>query len=270
MKRVWLLFLAVPLALAACGGHSYQVAPKIDPVAFVRHAAAKTVHTPSEHETMTASMSAAGMQMRMNGGGDFDNARHLGSFDLQLSIAGKTIRMTEVLDGTTIYMHSPQLARNLPQGKTWLRLDFAKLGQSMGLNYSTLMSQDPSHAFARLEAAGQVTTAGQETIDGVPTTHYQVNNLDLAKIPQGTKLEALAHPKYGPIDVWIGNKDGYIRRMELSFTYSVRGVSASMSMTMNASNFGEKVHVHVPQASRTFDVTNSVATHSGTATVPAP
>ena len=255
MKKIALLLLVAPLALAACGGGSSS-SVKVDPLAFVKHSANKTAGLPSEHMTMTMTGSVAGQNLTMTGSGDYKTSPRLGAMTMKMSAAGHDVQFKAVEAGTTIYMQSPVFSAQLPSGKTWLKLDLQKVGSKLGVNYSSLVSQSPASALKQIEAAGSVKSIGTETIDGVVTTHYQVTNLDLSKIPQAAKLEALAHPKYGPIDIWIGNKNGYVYRESLSFSYSVAGQSASMSMQVDLSKFGEKVNVAVPPASDVFDVTS--------------
>lgn len=254
MKKIALLVLAAPLALAACGGGSSSV--KVDPLAYVKASAHKTARLTSEHMTMTMTGSAAGQNISMQGSGDYTNSPLQGSMTMSMSVLGQDMQLKAVEAGTTIYIQSPMFSSQLPGGKSWVKFDLQKAGSKLGINYSSLMSQSPTSALQQLGAAGSVKTIGTETIDGVETTHYQVTNLDLSKMPQGAKIQALAHPKYGPIDVWIGNKDGYVYRESFSFSYSVAGQSASMSMRVDLSKFGEKVNVAVPPASDVFDATN--------------
>jgi len=255
MKKIALLVLAAPLVLAACGG-GHQAGTKLDPLAYVKQSAKKTASIPTEHMVMTGTVAAGPTKITMNGSGDFATATKRGQMSLSMNLAGRTFAVNEVIDGLTIYMQSPLFSGQLPSGKTWMKLDLQKVGSKLGLNYSSLMSQSPAQALQQLEAAGSVSNKGTETIDGVATTHYQLTNIDISKLPQGAKLEALAHPQYGPLDVWIGNADGYVYRESLSFTYAVSGQSASMSMRVDLSKFGEKVNVTVPPASAVLDATN--------------
>ena len=245
MKRSALLLLVAPLVLAACGGSS-NAQVKVDPVAYVRHAARVTAATPSEHMKMTAKMNGRPMTMAMVGSGDYSNTTHTGSFTIGA--------FRVVLAGTAIYMSSPLMAQDLPAGKTWVKIDLAAAARANGgVDISSLISRSPTQALQQLEAAGAVTQVGTQTLDGVATTHYRVKNLDLSKLPQGAKLETLGHVKYGPIDVWIGNADRYVYRESMSFTVEASGQSTSMTMRVDFSKFGEKVNVTVPSASKTTD-----------------
>ena len=263
MKKFALLLLAAPLVLAACGGGSSNAQVKADPVAYVRHSAQKTAGMPSEHMTMSMTVSVAGQNVAVQGSGDYVNSPPKGTFAMSTSLMGRHVTFSAVEAGTTIYMQSPLFTSQLPYGKTWMKLDLQKAEAAHGIDYSSLMSRSPAQTVQQLEAAGAVKSLGTETIDGVQTTHYQVTNLDISKMPQGAKLQALAHPKYGPIDVWIGNEDGYVHRESLSFSYSVMGQSASMSMRVDLSNFGENVNVAIPPANTVFDATSLASGFGG-------
>ncbi len=255
MKRLALLLVAAPLALAACGGSSSS-APKTDPVAYVKQAATKTADLKSEHMNMTATVSAgSSMNLTLGASGDFVNAAQQGTMTMNMGVGGRNLQMKAILDGTTMYAQSPMFSSQLPTGKSWMKIDLKKAGDS-SMNFSSLSSQSPTQLLQQLEAAGSVKSLGTESIDGVDTTHYQVTNLDFAKLPHGAKLDALAHPSFGPIDVWIGNSDGYVRRESLSFTYSVAGQSGSMKARVDLSKFGEPVDVTIPPSSEVFDATS--------------
>jgi len=261
MKRFAFVLLAAPLALAACGGGSPNAQVQANPVKAVQQAAHKTAAT-SEHMTMTAKMDMGMMSFSMGGSGDISSSPLKGSFALNMNLFGRSIKMQEVLDGTTIYMGSPLFAADMG-GKKWVKVDLAQLGKIQGLDMTSLMSQNPAQAIEQLEAAGTVTKVGTETIDGDATTHYRVTNLDISKLPEGAKLKALAHPKYGPIDVWIGDANGYVYREKLSMSFhpagsgsAMGGQSMTMTMAVNLSKFGEDVHVTIPPASETGDATS--------------
>ncbi len=254
------LLILIVLLLAACGGgsKSNSQASNMTPIAYVKSAAAKTAQAPSEHSTVTASVDVAGQAVTLTGSGDFDNTTHQGSMHADFSVAGLTGTIDEVLDGTTIYMKSPLFSDGLPKGKTWLKLDLQKALASKGIDFSALLSQNPSQTLSQLQSSGEVTKVGDETIDGVDTTHYR-GKIDPSKLPQGAKIVAFTGAKYGPYDVWIGNDDGYVHRMTFSYSLKAQGGAQrqKIAMTSNFSDYGKSVTVTVPAAADSFDATNA-------------
>jgi len=257
MRKAALLLLIAPLVLAACGGGSSSAQVQADPLAYVKHSAQKTAQISSEHMAMTMTVSAAGESFSMKGNGDYVNKPLQSTMDMSMSVMGHDVTFKGVQDGTTLYISSPLFSTKLPAGKTWMKIDMAKLHNSKGIDYSSLMSRSPSQALQQVEAAGSVKSIGVETVDGIEATHYQVTNLDLSKLPQGANLQGLgASMSNATIDVWIGNKDGYVYRETGSFAVSVQGQSAKVTMQIDFSNFGEKVSVTIPPASQAFDASN--------------
>lgn len=252
MRRAAVAVAALPLLLAACGGGSSSGSQgtSLTPVAYVVQAAKKTSSATSEHADMKATASFQGQQVVVSGSGDFDNAKHVGSFQVHANLAGVDMAIDEVLDGTAIYLKSPLLTAGLPQGKTWMKIDLQKVGASKGLDFSSLMSQSPSQSFAQLQASGTVTKVGEETIDGVDTIHYR-GRIDPSKLPQAAKIQGLTKATYGPYDVWIGKDDGYVRRMRMSYSVAKQAIA----LTMSFSDFGKDVTVTVPPAAETADAT---------------
>jgi hypothetical protein len=251
MRRPLLVLLVLPLAACGGGGKSTATVSNLTPIAYVKSAAAKTAQAPSEHATLRGSVDAAGQAVILSGAGDFDNTHHQGSMHLDFSVAGLSGTLDEVLDGTTIYMNSPLFSASLPQGKTWLKLDLQKAAASKGIDFSALLSQNPAQSLAQLQSSGSVTKVGDETIDGVSTTHYR------GKIDPSKKIKALANAKYAPYDVWIGKDDGYVHRIVLSYSLSVPGGKReAIGLTMGFSDYGKDVSVTVPPAADAYDATN--------------
>ena len=251
MRKALLVLLVLPLAACGGGGKSSGPPSNMAPIAYVKSAATKTVQTPSEHVALKGSVTVGATLVTIDGTGAFDNAKKLGSMHADFSAGGLSGTLDEVLNGTTIYLQSPLLTSNLPQGKTWLKLDLQKAAPK-GIDLSALTTQSPTKLLAQLQAAGNVTKVGDETIDGTFTTHYRAQ-LDVAKLP---KVAALAHATYGPLDIWIGKDDGYVRRMHMGYTIKAASASSqSVAMTVDFSDFGKSVSVSVPTAAETADGT---------------
>ena len=255
------VLLVMPFAAAACGGggesnsSSPPVVSNLAPAAYVKHSARQTAKATSVHMTMKAAVNAAGQQATITGSGDFDQPNHVGSMHADFSAGGMSGSIDEVISGTTVYLSSPLFSAALPQGKTWLKLDLQKAGKAHGIDFSTLLSQSPSRSLGQLRGLVNVKKVGTEQVGGTATTHYR-GHIDLSKVPQGAKLEKLTHATYTPFDIWVGNDDGYIRRLRFGVATASGGNSVNAVMTMEFSDFGKTVHVTEPPASEVYDATN--------------
>ena len=102
MHRIALVFVVLPLALAACSGTESRVAQQLTPTASVRQAANKTTAATSAHVTFNASGALRRARTSsLTGSGDFDNANHRGSFHLDVPEYGS---FDLILDGNTAYV----------------------------------------------------------------------------------------------------------------------------------------------------------------------
>jgi LppX_LprAFG lipoprotein len=253
--------LALPLAAAACGGgggnsSAPPTVSNLSPVAYVKGAAAKTAGAPSEHVSLKGVADASGQTVAVDGSGDFDQRSHVGSMHVGFSASGMNGTIDEVISGTTIYMRSPLFGAALPQGKTWLKLDLQKAGKAHGVDLSALLSQSPSRSLGQLQGLTKVNKVGTEQIGGDSTTHYR-GHVDLSKVPQAARIQALTHAAYTPFDIWVGNDDGYVRRFKFAVAYVVPGGSnAGFSITSDYSDFGKTVKVDEPSAADVLDATN--------------
>ena len=239
MRRAALALLVLPLAVAACGGKK-SAAPPSDPLAAVKAAAAKTTAAGTERLALVASVITGGQTISVKGAGDVDSKTHLGSMHATLSLGSINGTLDEVSKGTALYVKSELLAAMLPSGKTWVRLDLAKLATSQGIS-SSLFSLDPSESLAQLQSLKNVTKVGTEQVGGTSTTHY-IAAIDVSKLPASAKAGS------GKYDVWIGD-DGYVHRVRVT----IRSKSSKAIVTTDLSGFGSKVNVTVPPASQVYD-----------------
>jgi hypothetical protein len=255
MRRAMVL-AALPLALAACGGGSKSGSSShgaATPLQIVQRAGKKTAAVSSEHLDMVVTASVQGQNVKVTGNGDFDNTKHVGSVVAHAAVQGIDLQIDEVLSGSLLYMKSPFFAAMLPKGKTWLKLDLAKAAKTKGIDFDSLVSQDPSRNFTELQASRDAVRVGDETVDGAPSTHYR-GHVDISKIPQGAKIQRTTGVNYGPYDVWIGRDDGLVHRLITSYSYNVAGERQTANLTMNFSNFGDAVNVQVPPAADVADM----------------
>ena len=228
MRRLAPLVLLVPLA-AACGGGSKHSSSNAAPVDAVKSAAQKTYAAGSEALELTANVDASGQSVALSGKGAFDTKTARGSLHLDVNAAPVSTTIDEVLVGTAVYLRSPLLAGGLPGGKTWLKLDLAKLHVS-GIDLQSLLAQDPGAELKRLQALKSATKVGSDQIG----THYKVQ---------------AASGSISAYDVWVGG-DGYIHRVV------VAQASPKVSATIDLSKFGTKVTAAPPPAAQVYESKN--------------
>lgn len=248
MRLLVPLLAAVAVAASACGGDVVS----LDPVA---KAASTTASQTSEHVQIAGTITAAnGARVDLAATGDFQNSPELGSLTMTVGSSAKTISITEVMKGWTIYMSSPLFSGQLPDGKTWLSLDLQKAGKTLGVDFSSFAAQTPASTLQQLKAAGHVVRVGAATIDGVATTQYTAT-IDVSKIPNGKKLVQLAQLSYQPVQVYV-DKAGLLRRIHMAYSSPASGTA---DMTIDYANYGEAVTAVVPDASQTFDMTDAAS-----------
>jgi len=228
MRRLAPLVLLVPLA-AACGGGSKHSSSNAAPVDAVKSAAQKTYAAGSEALELTANVDASGQSVALSGKGAFDTKTARGSLHLDVNEAPVSTTIDEILGGTAVYLRSPLLAGGLPGGKTWLKLDLAKLHVS-GIDLQSLLAQDPGAELKRLQALKSATKVGSDQIG----THYKVQ---------------AASGSISAYDVWVGG-DGYIHRVV------VAQASQKVSATIDLSKFGTKVTAAPPPAAQVYESKN--------------
>jgi hypothetical protein len=227
MRRLALLVLVLPLA--ACGGGSKGPASSSSPLDAVKAAAQKTYAAGSEALALTANVQVSGQPAALSGTGSFDTKTALGSMHLNLKAGPIAATADEVLAGTAVYFKSPLLVSGLPGGKTWVKLDLARVHVA-GLDLQSLLAQNPGNQLKQLQALKSATEVGTDQIG----THY--------------KVQAATGTLRG-YDVWVGD-DGYIHRVVVAES------SPKVSVTIDLSNFGVKVTAAAPPAAQVYESKN--------------
>jgi hypothetical protein len=254
---------------AGCGGGSSN-ALSLDPVAA---AATKTQQAGAARIRFSVAVSSpqlhSGQTLRVQGAGAIDGTSgkltfKLGGLSGQSGIPSnasvKEIFLQQHGD-YVVYMGLGSLAKQLPSGKEWVKLDVSKLGKSAGLDLGQLLSGSqlqPTDLLSMLKAEGaKVNELGSATVDGAATTRYRIT-IDPAKALEAKALAtspllaglAAQMPSSLPLDVWIG-KDGLVRRVQVSL-----GVAQShVDMTMDLYDYGADVAIAAPPSDTVFDAT---------------
>ncbi|MGX1471889.1 UNVERIFIED_CONTAM: hypothetical protein RKD50_000697 [Streptomyces canus] len=174
-----------------------------------------------------------------------------------------------------LYQKPPAASGQLPEGKSWMKVDLQRLNRSQGTGGPAM--SDPANSFAYTKSLSEkdVRKVGEETVNGVSTTHYRVD-LDLAKPAEGDSAqERELRAQLGddvPVDLWI-DEDGLTRRQQIRMTVkdtaqtAGTGTSARQAqakVVMDFSGFGTEVDVATPPSADTVDVTDKVSRQSGT------
>jgi hypothetical protein len=197
--------------------------------------------------------------------------------------AGQGAGETRFVNGMLYERLPGSLVSKLSNGKPWIALDLAKLSQQGDGSLQQLLTDspsDPSTVLGFMRGADtQVTTVGPDTVDGVPTTHYNVVlDLDKAAAGQDTQVQQSTHSleqELGthtlPAQIWL-DAQGRLRRISMNETLSTRAMATptatagtkppgqiSFQFTATLSDFGVPVTVTTPPAAQTVDLTSKLS-----------
>jgi len=201
-------------------------------------------------------------EMTMQGTGVLNGETNRASMHMSISGGTMSADLDEVLNGFDVYVHSPLLS-GIADGKSWLLVRASALGDipqaSGGLGAGLT---GPKQQLEVLESASDnVTTVGQEPVNGIPTTHYAAI-VDLQKLMDEVKdqlpsriadlLEkSVDAGSIEQVDVWI-DQHGLLRRTTSSGSLGSLG---SFTSTVDLSDYGIHPQIDVPPDSDVYDVT---------------
>jgi hypothetical protein len=161
------------------------------------------------------------------------------------------------------------LVSRLANGKPWISLNVAALSEQGGGSLQQLMTDSPSDPSTVLGfmrgVDGTVGRVGPDTVDGSPTTHYDVTlNLDKAAEGQSATTQQAIHvleKELGshtlPAQVWIDDA-GRLRKISLQETI---GGHVTFGFTATLSDFGVPVKISPPPAGQVTDLTSKLSGH---------
>jgi hypothetical protein len=158
-----------------------------------------------------------------------------------------------------IYMKNAQLSQ-ATGGKPWLKMDLTNPARQAGLDLDTLLNQsqqtNPAEQTKMLTASKDVREVGEETVNGVKTTHYQGTMTvqeALAKVDPKlrTELEKTYREVGGQkinFDLWA---DG--EQLPRKLTTKIPTREGTLTMTIVYLDYGKTVNVNPPPAEQTGD-----------------
>jgi hypothetical protein len=259
--------MALVLGLAACGG----VNDPLNPLAL---AADRSADAGGVRMHLDASFDVAGQSASLTADGVFDGDEGEVTLHTGDLLGGSGLSMGDVKAIVTKQDGHPELYLQTPTailgGKSWLKLDLEQAVKQLGAkNAQGLLGatgQSPADALALLRKVGSVTEVGSETVDGTKTTHYRATvDVEQALENAGAPAEALAAVRASgvetqlPVDVWVGDDDGYVRKLHVDYSTSTGGESFSGEVTMTLSDWGTDVSIDVPDDDETLDATQLLA-----------
>ena len=268
MKRLIVLgtaaaAIAVVLVIAGVGGSGTETAPR----STIADAAAATARTTGYRIALDATTEIPGQgRVAMKGTGVMDPRGRRGRMTITLG----ALRMEQVFSDFVFYMRSPLFERQLPDGKSWVKVDIARVGRKIGFDFNQITSGDPSQTLDQLRAvSGDVERVGRTRVRGVATTHYRAT-VDMRRYPNlvppakrdavRKSVERLEELSGGvskfPQEVWVGS-DGRIRRIALEYSMRAPGVDGrtKTSLVMDLYGFGATVDAEIPPEDEVLDAT---------------
>lgn len=274
-----LVVLAVSVVAAGCGKDD------LNPEA-VAQAAEKTRKEESSRISFAVKATGMGLPQELTLRGSGVAALNAADMDLTMDLGPALALAGAQADGETrivvvdgsLYVKVPAVQGfELPGGKSWVGLDLRRAVDAMGADgeaLGALAAVTPEATLTAITSADGIKEAGEEEIDGAPTTHYtgEVALKDfLEALPEDRRESAQkaleqAMKESGqkdepqPIDVWV-DEEGRIRRLGMRTEMPAQsGVpKGTMAMTFDYTDFGAEVTAAAPPKGETLDATEMIA-----------
>ena len=268
MKRRATVVVAAALVVG-CGSSADTVSPR----AVVR-AAAKTGGASGFRLAMRSSIRLPGLKkpLAMPTAGVVDPLHGRGTLSADMSelikaSSGKVgdYHAKQVLDRDFVYVNAPWLAKQL-HGRTWVKAPAGAGGGAVGSPLDRPLfgqiQQGPLYLIDQLRfPRGRAERLGRDTIGGAPVTRYRVT-VDLERWARDPKSVDRASARFAsgrfaaitggstyPAEVSV-DRAGFVRRVAFKVAFDARQVPGhpriSFEQTMDLSDFGTRVDVHVP------------------------
>ncbi|MFF0160784.1 hypothetical protein ACFYRY_25105 [Streptomyces sp. NPDC005263] len=236
---------------------------KTDDSRVVRAAYDRTRAADTAKLTVSTKAVADGQSVTAQGTGAVDLAKG----DSRMTLVSQGSRIEQrVVDGI-VYQKPPAGQRGpLPEGKTWMKIDPARLARS---GSGDARASDPVEPFGYVEklGSGKVTRIGTRTLNGTRTTHYRVN-IDVSTLARGDsgqarELRRQLGTSSVPVDLWLDEKGRLrqetvrlaLRPLRDSSPTDREDTRVTSTTTLRFDDFGTRVNVEPPPSAQTADVT---------------
>jgi hypothetical protein len=221
----------------------------------------------------SALLSVGGTSVMVNGVGDLRTDQAVLTVQLPAPFGQIEVLST----GQDYFAHLPPPLQGVAGGKPWVRVDRGTL-QALTGNQLGVPGLGTTLDFSRVLAwlrgvSGQITTVGNERINGTPTTHYRAQvdvSLVAATMGADANDEAALAQAVGrtlPMDVWI-DAQGRLRQLKVSVDldalHASQGVPlpthtrATAVLTVDLWNFGVTVRPVPPPANQVSDASSLI------------
>lgn len=273
--------LVLAAGLAACGsedgsgkgGDAAAGASATPKAKAVQDAYRNTVAADTAKMTVSSRAVADGQAVTAHGTGVVDLEK--GASRITLTSQGTEIEQ-RVVDGVVYQKPSGGQRAEIPGGKTWMKIDLARLNRSSPTGQSR--ASDPAAPFRYLKGVGSedVTRVGAQTLDGTRTTHYRVSvpvsSLAKDNARQAEELQRQLGKSSLPVDLWLDDR-GRLRQESVRLTlHPLKGrtpekenAQVTSTTVLRFTDFGTKADVAAPPASDTADVTGRLTRSGGSA-----
>jgi hypothetical protein len=248
------------ILLAACSAGGKSTATPLTPKQAVLAAAKQARQVTSATETLNVQVSGASTSATTGTILVRLKPALLVSGNLNTTAAGASTRIKVILTSAAMYVSEPSLISQL--GKPWIKIDLSALpalAGSSGAGLAQLIRSLQGNNFASQAQlstlARNARVAGEQTIDGVPTTEYTGSftaAAGLKALPAGFR-EALA-----PELQALGNSTIYFREW-IDGQNHVRKVTDietlngdTVNSTIDVTGINQPVSITLPPASQTF------------------
>ena len=275
MKKL-IACLAVSSVLVGACAKGPAPAP-VNPRDAVLNAMTAVYEAGTLHEELTMSVGASGEKLSFSGEADLDNEHQRVHMTMDMGLLGGEMEI--LMDGGVMYMRSPMFQ---DAGTEWVSMDPSKMDPAAAAQFGGFGAgtTDPSAFVGLFAGVFDVSVSGEQELGGVPTTHY-VGTIDLKKVLKGftdvvgedadaavkaqlkeavKQFESLGIDEKIPFEIWI-DAEGLPRRQRITMDFGdlLPGAEgASMEMTVDFSDFGEPVHIQVPDPSDVTDMTKAL------------
>jgi hypothetical protein len=178
-------------------------------------------------------------------------------------------KLEAIQDGDTTYVKFPLIAKQLPDGKTWIKGNAKELSSADGgqlSQFGSFAGTDPRDAFGLLKAvSGSIEVVGSEKIRGVETNHYRaaVDTAKLEALVPAAKRRSLggidqAAKQAGltalPLDVWI-DAERRVAKLSIDLDAKQGGSEQSVkaSLVIELYDYGKPLDLELPPADQVVD-----------------